>query len=89
LSLLDGLFGPSRRLYKRLARYSLFEEPQLYQRLARRPYSWLVRCTELFAAGKMREVWSDGRQSDRALDRMAVHAAHLLKKGATLLRIFG
>src|SRR5437868_1081190 len=47
--LLDGLFGPSRRLYKRLARYSLFEEPQLYQRLTRRPYAWLVRCAEQFA----------------------------------------
>jgi uncharacterized protein len=48
--LLDGLFGPSRRLYKRLAGYSLFEEPSLYQRLTRRPYSWLVRCAEHFAA---------------------------------------
>jgi hypothetical protein len=46
-------------------------------------------CAELLAAGKMRKVWSDGRRSDRALDRMAVHAAHLLKKGETLLRIFG
>jgi HD superfamily phosphohydrolase len=48
--LLDGLFGPSRRLYKRLARYSLFEEADLYRRLARRPYPWLVRCAEQFAA---------------------------------------
>lgn len=47
--LLDGLFGPTRRLYKRVAQYSLFQEPQLYQRLARRPYPWLVRCAENFA----------------------------------------
>ena len=42
--LLDGLFGAGRRLYKRLARYSVFEEPEIYRRLARRPYPWLVAC---------------------------------------------
>lgn len=47
--LLDGLFGPTRRLYKRVAQYSLFQEPQLYQKLARKPYPWLVRCAENFA----------------------------------------
>jgi HD superfamily phosphohydrolase len=47
--LLDGLFGPHRRLYKRLAQYSFFEEPRLYERLARRPYPWLAACAERFA----------------------------------------
>jgi HD superfamily phosphohydrolase len=47
--LLAGLFGPTRRLYKRLAQYSHFEQPDLYQQLARRPYAWLVRCAESFA----------------------------------------
>jgi hypothetical protein len=47
--LLDGLFGPSRKLYKRVAQCSLFQEPALYERLARRPYPWLVRCAEHFA----------------------------------------
>lgn len=47
--LLTGLFGPARRLYKRLARYSIFEEPEIYRRLTRRPYEWLVRCAEEFA----------------------------------------
>ena len=41
--LLDGLFGPQRRLYKRLAQYSYFEEPEIYQRLARQPYATLAR----------------------------------------------
>lgn len=48
--LLEGLFGPTRRLYKRLAQYSFFEEQGLYQRLARRPYPWLVSCAEQLAA---------------------------------------
>ena len=48
--LLDGLFGPARRLYKRLAQYSLFEQRTLYHRLAGRPYPWLAACGEQFAA---------------------------------------
>jgi len=48
--LLDGLFGPTRRLYKRLAQYSFLEQRELYQRLARRPYPWLAACAERFAS---------------------------------------
>lgn len=47
--LLDGLFGPARRLYKRVAQFSLFQRPELYQRLARKPYPYLVKCAEQFA----------------------------------------
>ncbi len=47
--LLDGLFGSTRRLYKRVAQYSIFEERPLYDRLARRPYPWLVACCERLA----------------------------------------
>ena len=48
--LLDGLLGPTRRLYKRLAEYSFFDQRDLYGRLARRPYPWLTACAEQFAA---------------------------------------
>jgi len=48
--LLSGLFGPTRRLYKRLAQYSFLEERDLYNRLARRPYPWLAACAEQFAS---------------------------------------
>ncbi len=47
--LLAGLFGPTRRLYKRLVQYSFLEQREIYERLARRPYPWLVACSELFA----------------------------------------
>lgn len=47
--LLQGLFGPTRKLYKRLAQFSFFEEHDLYVRLARRPYPWLAACAERFA----------------------------------------
>jgi HD superfamily phosphohydrolase len=48
--LLDGIFGPHRLLYKRLAQYSYFEEPELYCRLARRPYAELAGVAEQIAA---------------------------------------
>jgi uncharacterized protein len=48
--LLDGLFGPTRRLYKRLAQYSFLEHREFYERLARQPYPWLAACAERFAS---------------------------------------
>ena len=48
--LLAGLFGPTRKLYKRLSQYSVFESQTLYRRLAGRPYAWLVACAERLAA---------------------------------------
>ncbi|REJ65287.1 MAG: HD domain-containing protein [Planctomycetota bacterium] len=47
--LLLGLFGPRRRLYKRLAQYSIFHDQDIYTRLARKPYPYLVACAEKFA----------------------------------------
>src|SRR3954468_11991301 len=40
--LLEGIFGPTRSLYKRLAQYSFVEEPNLYWLMARRPYAELA-----------------------------------------------
>ncbi len=48
--LLHGLFGSTRQLYKRLAQYSFFEEHDLYERLAKKPYPWLVACAEQLAS---------------------------------------
>ena len=48
--LLEGLFGPTRRLYKRLAQFSLFQEPAIYERLARQPYPYLSACAEQLAS---------------------------------------
>ena len=54
--LLDGLFGPRRRLFKRWAQFSFFEQHELYQRLTRRPYPWLVACAGRLAAGLSAEL---------------------------------
>jgi HD superfamily phosphohydrolase len=48
--LLDGLFGPARRLYKRLAELSHFQQREFYEQFARRPYPWLAAASEAFAA---------------------------------------
>jgi len=47
--LVNGLFGPTRQLYKRLLQFSHFQENTLYSQLARRPYPWLVRCGHALA----------------------------------------
>ncbi len=47
--LLNGLFGPSRQLYKRALECSMFQHRELYARLARRPYPWLAACSEHLA----------------------------------------
>ncbi len=47
--LLDRLFGPTRRLYKRWTEYSFFEHPEIFRQLARRDYQQLVRCSHSLA----------------------------------------
>ncbi len=54
--LLAGLFGPTRKLYKRLAQFSFFQQGELYQRLTRKPYQWLASCAEQFAELASRHV---------------------------------
>jgi HD superfamily phosphohydrolase len=47
--LLDGLFGHRRVLYKRLAQFSFYESPEVYEQVARRSYDWLVGCSDELA----------------------------------------
>jgi len=44
--LFDRLFGARRRLYKRVAQYSILEQPEVYRLLAGKPYPFLCRCAE-------------------------------------------
>jgi HD superfamily phosphohydrolase len=54
--LLGGLFGPTRRLYKRLAEFSYFQEREWYQKIARQPYAWLAGLSEQFAAAASKRL---------------------------------
>jgi HD superfamily phosphohydrolase len=47
--LLAALFGAKRELYKRVAEFSLYQVPETYRLLARRPYGYLVECAETLA----------------------------------------
>jgi len=48
-NLVEGLFGPVRSLYKRVAEFNLSQRGELHRQLARRPYPWLVACAEQLA----------------------------------------
>jgi HD superfamily phosphohydrolase len=54
--LLAGLFGPARRLYKRLAEFSFFQHRELYEQIARRPFPWLAALAEKLAEGLSRRL---------------------------------
>ena len=44
--LLEGLFGSKRRLYKRVGEFSLYQTPEIYQPLARKPFKHLLGISE-------------------------------------------
>jgi uncharacterized protein len=54
--LLAGLFGATRRLYKRVMELSIFQQRSLYDQIARRPYPWLTACSDELANGLSREL---------------------------------
>jgi HD superfamily phosphohydrolase len=47
--LLEGIFGSKRGLYKRVAEFSLYQVPETYRLLARRPCGYLMACAETLA----------------------------------------
>jgi hypothetical protein len=47
--LLNALFGAGRNLYKRLAQFSSFQQPEVYSLFARRPFAELRACSERLA----------------------------------------
>lgn len=64
--LIEGLFGTRRRLYKRAAEFDVIDGTDVHQALARRPYWWLVACSERLAS----------QLADRT--GAAIHAADIL-----------
>jgi HD superfamily phosphohydrolase len=44
--LLEGIFGPRRQIYKRVAEFTLHHHDDVYHLLARRPFEHLVRCAQ-------------------------------------------
>ena len=66
--LCDGLFGSRRCLHKCLAQYSLFEEPEIYSRLSRKPYAWLVELSGRIAERLRKPLGESVAPADFLLD---------------------
>lgn len=66
--LVEELFGTQRQLYKRWEQFSFFDNPRLYEALARQPYAWLVRCSEQIAQELARELQLPIKPIDILLD---------------------
>lgn len=47
--MIEGLFGPRRLLFKRVAEFSVLSGSEIHQRVARRPHWWLVALCEVVA----------------------------------------
>lgn len=53
--LVAGLFGAQRVLWKRVAEFDQLQHQDLHHQLARRPYEWLVACSEVLTRRISRE----------------------------------
>lgn len=52
----DGLFGPTRRLYKRLMEVKYIEDESLYMKLAHKGFQFLHQCSEWMATELSRKL---------------------------------
>lgn len=66
--LTEDLFGPRRKLYKRLAEFNAVDGAEIHRRLARRPYWWLVSCAEKAAERISRRTGLQMAPTDLLLD---------------------
>jgi len=72
-NLLDGLFGPRRRLHKRVLEFSDAQQPDLYRRLAARPYVELQEITTRLIAAVAKRSTRPVGPSDILIDAPPVH----------------
>jgi len=71
--LIDGLFGKRRILYKRIAQYHFFDDPDVYEQLAGRPYDWLVQCCCMLCDELSRAVDRKINYHELLLDAPPIH----------------
>ncbi len=72
-ALLEGVFGRSRRLYKRAAEFSELESPDVYRRLARRPFAELVTMGNALAERMSRRLGREIAPTEILLDAPPPH----------------
>ena len=66
--LVEGIFGPKRVLYKRVAEFSFYQTPEVYQQLARQPYGLLVQCSHHLAEILSHKIQFDLSHIDLLVD---------------------
>lgn len=66
--LLDGLFGPKRRLHKRVAQFGALEGTEVFAALSHQPFERLRRCSELLAERLTAELGQPVRPHEILLD---------------------
>lgn len=71
--LLEGIFGPRREIYKRVAEFSLYQSPSLYDQLARKPFVFLVECSERLAEILSRATGETVRGNEIIIDAPPPH----------------
>lgn len=71
--LTDGIFGARRLLHKRLAEYSVFSQPELYQTLRRLSYRELVDCSRQLAESLRSHVAMDIHDLEILIDAPPLH----------------
>lgn len=71
--LLDGVFGPRRALYKRAREYSFYQAPEIYDRVAGRPFTTLVEVSSVIADELTRRLGETVCSSDLLIDAPPPH----------------
>ncbi len=66
--IVEGLFGDHRRLYKRASEFNVLDGAEVHRKLARRPYWWLVACSEQLAERISRRTGVALRATDILID---------------------
>ena len=66
--LVEGLFGPKRTLYKRIAEFNRSQRGDLHRQLARRPYPWLALCADELGRQLARQARLPIRPGDVLID---------------------
>ena len=71
--LLDGLFGPKRRLHKRVLELSLYQTPDLYRKIAGRPYADLLAVAQRLSNRIADELACSVQPVDLLIDAPPIH----------------
>lgn len=71
--LLEGVFGTKRVLYKRLTEFSLYQSPEVYERLAGQPIRFLVDCASRLTAQLSVELGEQLAATDLLIDAPPPH----------------